>query len=58
MLDKIIEPILSHDKEYLSKIVTQLKQAGGELWAVGEMLNRVLAYCAEVGAGSRDLPPD
>ena len=46
MLDKIIEPILSHDKEQLDKIVIRLKQADGESWAVGEMLNRVLA-CIE-----------
>jgi hypothetical protein len=44
ILNTIVEPILEHDEQRLHEVVTRLKQADGESWAVGEMLERALRY--------------
>lgn len=39
-LDAVLDPIRNHNRPMLRKVVEQLKQASGEEWAVGEMLER------------------
>lgn len=39
-----IDPLGLHDRDKLEDIVYELKQQGGEEWAVGEMLQRVINF--------------
>jgi hypothetical protein len=42
-LEEALKPLDGHDYEYLLKVAERLKGSDGEGWAVGEMLERVIA---------------
>ena len=39
---EIIDPLRDHDRKFLRKKVTMLKQSDGEGWAIGESLQRII----------------
>ena len=42
ILFKVIKPVLEHDHKRLRVKAKELKQADGESWAIGEMVQRVV----------------